>query len=379
MDKIKVLVVDDSVFMRNTISKIIANDEIEVIATAVNGQDAVKKTMELSPDIITMDIEMPVMTGLEALQIIMDEKPTPVLMLSTLTAEGAEETMKALSIGAVDFITKKPAFTEVAGLKDEIIHKITSIANNNDIKVLMRRKNRMIQMRKSVKNEETNPNNTEIGTKLAERVKQKSALNNAVHAAKRPKASDIHLICIGISTGGPPALMEVIKRLPGDLPVCILVAQHMPPFFTKSLAERLNGVTKLTVKEAENGDKILPGYIYIAPGGMQMSVTRRRTICISEEPLTELFKPSVNYLITSVAEVFRNLAVGIIMTGMGHDGKEGIAKLKAAGGYSISQDIESCVVAGMPRTIIDADLADEIHSLKDMADTIASLFGLKAI
>lgn len=380
MDPIKVLVVDDSVFMRSTISKIISCDEILVIDTASNGRDAVEKAARLNPDVITMDIEMPIMNGLEALKIIMENHPIPTLMVSTLTGEGAEATIEALSIGAIDFITKKPAFTEMHSMKDDLINKILTIGRSNQIRNQLRRRSQLMQMKKAMKKDEVTDSVAKAMTqKLAEKAKQKPANIVLAPDRHRPKAKDIDIIAIGISTGGPVALFELISRLPATIPVPIVIAQHMPPYFTRTLAERLNAGSELNVKEAADGDKLLPGWVYLAQGGRQMRVTRKSTLLINDDPIDELYKPSVNIMISSVAEVYKAGGIGIIMTGMGHDGREGIKKLNQAGGYAISQDVESCVVPGMPKSIIEAQLAHEIHSLGEMPNAICSFFGLTAI
>lgn len=385
MDKIKVIVVDDSVFMRKALTKIINSDDIEVIETAVNGKDAIEKIKEFQPDLVTLDIEMPIMNGIEALKVIMQECPVPVIMISTLTSEGADATIEALSNGAVDFVTKKAAFTEMNLLQDEILGKIRSVANNkalrNQLKrrsLILQKKNEFIQNVTTQTEKKVSASHIEIAKQLAERSKQRKASYIQKSNRKRPEANEIELIVIGISTGGPVALLELFKHLPGNIPVPILVAQHMPPYFTKSLADRLNGLSELNIKEAEEGDTIKPGYVYFAPGGRQMTVNKKLNLCISDEPRNELYKPSVNVLMNSAIDVFGKSVVGIIMTGMGHDGRDALKRLHSIGGYVISQDIDSCVVAGMPRSVIDAGIADEIHPLNDLPDAIASLFNLTA-
>lgn len=385
MDKIKVIVVDDSVFMRKALTKIINSDDIEVIETAVNGKDAIEKIKEFQPDLVTLDIEMPIMNGIEALKVIMQECPVPVIMISTLTSEGADATIEALSNGAVDFVTKKAAFTEMNLLQDEILGKIRSVANNkalrNQLKrrsLILQKKNEFIQNVTTQTEKKVSASHLEIAKQLAERSKQRKASYIQKSNRKRPEANEIELIVIGISTGGPVALLELFKHLPGNIPVPILVAQHMPPYFTKSLADRLNGLSELNIKEAEDGETIKPGNVYFAPGGRQMTVNKKLNLCISDEPRNELFKPSVNVLMNSAIDVFGKSMVGIIMTGMGHDGRDALKRLHSIGGYVISQDIDSCVVAGMPRSVIDAGIADEIHPLNDLPDAIASLFNLTA-
>ncbi len=375
MEPIRVLVVDDSIFMRRTISKLISSDQILVVDTACNGREAIDKIIEHNPDIVTLDIEMPIMNGLEALKEIMENHPLPVLMLSTLTSDGADATIEALSNGAIDFITKKAAFTEMNSIKDELIEKILSIGKNSSIKNQLRRKSQLINMKKNIN--KTDESDSGLSKKLIEKARQKSSQSTYKTSDNRPK--NISIVTIGISTGGPVALNDLLSHLPGNIPVPILIAQHMPPYFTKSLAERLNNSSKLNVKEAENGDKAMPGWVYLAPGGKQMTINKRFLISIGDDPKDELYKPSVNVLLGSVAESFSSNSVGIIMTGMGHDGRESAKKVKSSGGFMIAQDLDSCVVPGMPKSIIDNHLADEIHSLSDMPEAIASLFGLQAI
>ncbi len=363
MKKIRVLIVDDSLFMRRTLTRIISNEQIEVIDTAVNGKEGVEKALALKPDVITMDIEMPVMTGLEALKIIMDKMPTPILMVSTLTSEGAEATVEALSNGAMDFITKRSAFTEMHSLKDELIDKIVELGSSPSIKTqLMKRK---LKSRYSGK----------YGT---DHIKPTtgSYQSNSLTGRAKPKASNIGIVAIGISTGGPVALHEVIPNLPKEFPVPIVIAQHMPPYFTKTLADRLNSKSQLCVKEAEDNERLQAGCCYIAPGGKIMTISRWKKIMISDEPSTELFKPSVNVLVDSVNNVYDGNAVAVIMTGMGSDGAEAMAKLHGNGGYVISQSPESCVVPGMPNSVIKRNAVDEIIPLANIAEYLASLFNL---
>jgi len=380
MQKLRVLVVDDSVFMRKTISRIIACDTIEVIETAVNGKDAIEKIKKFEPDVVTLDIEMPIMNGLDALKIIMEEQPVPVIMVSTLTGEGADATLEAFSLGAVDFVTKKQAFNEMYSLKDELISKIQNVGNNRSLRNQLKHKAKMLSMRRQINTDKSKDVNAfNIADKLAERARQKAIKPNYTGMRKRPPSNEVEIIAIGISTGGPVALNELFSHLSGNIPVPIVIAQHMPPYFTKSLADRLNGISPLTIKEAEDSEKLRSGYAYIAPGGKQMTINKRMNIVISEEPKDELYKPSVNVLVNSIADVFGKKAVGIIMTGMGSDGRDSLKRLHSLGGYVISQDIDSCIVAGMTRSVIDAGIADEIHPLNDLAAVISSMFGLTAI
>lgn len=364
MNKIKILVIDDSFFMRKAITKILTTDETEVIDTASNGKEGVEKALLLNPDVITMDIEMPIMNGLDAVKGIMEKKQIPILMLSTLTTEGAEATVEALSRGAIDFVTKKAAFTEISSLAEEILGKIKAIAGNKTISSKIGRQLQLTRERLM---------NSRNEVVLTTKKTSKDNLKNF----KRPELSNIQIIVIGISTGGPAALNEFVPKLSSKIPVPIVVAQHMPPFFTKSLADRLNSNSTLKVKEIENADKLIPGYMYICPGGKQTLINKNMMVTLSDEPKQELFKPSVNVLLNSVIDSYNKNVVGIIMTGMGNDGSKSLKRLSEVGGYIISQDVDSCVVAGMPKAVIDLNIANEIHPLCDMAETINSLFHLR--
>jgi two-component system chemotaxis response regulator CheB len=362
MKKIRVLVVDDSFFMRKAITKIISNDEIEVIDTAENGQEAIKKNRELHPDLITMDVEMPVMNGIDALKEIMRVKPTPVIMLSTITTEGANLTVEALSLGAMDFITKKNAFKEMDSIKDELVSKILNVSRNSDVKnQVLRRTSLLLNKRKGVTTQQNAP--TE---------KSKSTTSNKT--VRRPKSNDVDIILIGISTGGPVALMDVIPKLDANINKPILIAQHMPPHFTKSLAQRLDQHSKLNVKEADDDDRILPGNVYIAPGGLQTRVRRNGKLQINDDPPNELYKPSVNVLLDSATDIYGKRTLCFIMTGMGKDGADACERLKQKNGFVVAQKPETCVVPGMPSAVISKDLQDEIISLNNIPNYLNSIF-----
>ncbi|MDQ1266850.1 MAG: Protein-glutamate methylesterase/protein-glutamine glutaminase [Bacteroidota bacterium] len=368
---IKLLIVDDSIFIRTTLKKILKHPEIEIVDTAPNGKIGVERVIELQPDVVTMDIEMPVMNGIEALREIMDKNPVPVIMVSTLTKEGADVTLEALTLGAVDFITKRAAFDEAQGMKEELLSKILAIGHNP---VLRNRFKAELQRKKSGCRTESQS----VAQRVAEIIGKKRGLE--LSGAKHiPLSNEIEAIGIGISTGGPNALQVLFRKLPADIPVPILIAQHMPPFFTKSLAERLDKLSQISVKEAQDGDRLERGKAYIAPGGRQMTVNKRRKISISDEPANSLYKPCVNVLLDSMIDVFDNRMVGIIMTGMGHDGQTALKRLHDRKGYVIAQDLDSCVVGGMPKSVMDVNAADDIQSLEDLPQAIASLFGLNEV
>ena len=341
--KIRVLVVDDSAFMRKALSMMLLKDpEIEVVGTARNGEDGLEKIRQLRPDVVTLDIEMPRMDGLTALKIIMKEMPLPVLMVSSLTTEGAESTLEALDIGAVDFIPKGLSYVSLDIVKIEaiLIEKVKGVAKN----------------------------------------RRRTAFPSAPKRVHVPPSGWIkvsgpkEVVAIGTSTGGPPALQKVLPRIPADFPVGILIVQHMPPTFTKSLADRLNGQSAIHVKEAEEGDRVEPGVALLAPGDRHMIAQGRsgiRRIHLSEKPDDTLHRPSVDVMTLAVAEAYGGKSLGVILTGMGHDGLEGMGKMKQKGATILAQDEASCVVYGMPRSVVEAGLADKVLPLGEIARGIA--------
>ena len=351
---IKLLIADDSSFMRKAICTIVEKDsDIKVIGFARNGEEAVKLVKELNPDILTLDIEMPVLNGLEALKIIMEENPLPVIMLSSLTKEGASETLKALELGAVDYIPKeiKNTTLDILKIENEIIEKIKLIA----------RKKYIIRSQIIRKNKERK-NNENLKYYISDDLKDKK---------------NVKIIAIGSSTGGPGALQQIITKLPNNLPCSIVIAQHMPSGFTKAFAERLNSISDIKVKEAEDCENLEDGVVYIAPGNFNMYLIKdfsKILIKIDEKDFGSLYKPSVDVLISSVAEIYGKNAVGIILTGMGCDGLKGMQKLKEKNGYIIAQDENTSIIYGMPKAVIDNNLANKICPIDEIAKEIISLF-----
>jgi len=355
LQKIRVVIVDDSAFMRKSLSMMLEGDEsISVIGTARDGIEGYELIKREKPDIVTLDIEMPRMDGLTALKKIMKDCPTSVLMVSSLTTEGADATLKALEYGAVDFISKEMSFVSIniSKIKEDLIRKVKSIV---------------------------------LHKRSVERIKriQTSFMraSNVADVAVRSKTiptQDYKAIAIGISTGGPLSLQKVIPKLSGKIKVPVFIVQHMPPHFTKSLADRLNSMSELEVKEAENGDVIKDGQVYIAPGGFHMFVKNGNShspiIKISDTPSDTLHRPSVDVMVDSVVDFYGKKALGIIMTGMGKDGLNGIAKLKGLGGTCIAQNEESCVVYGMPKAIVDAGFADAVLSLEEIPNLLNKVF-----
>ncbi len=354
-EKIKVLVVDDSAFMRKAIRGMLDDDpDITVIDVARNGKEAVTKVAELKPDVVTMDVEMPVMDGITALKLIMAETPTPVIMLSSLTVEGAKATLDAFELGALDFIPKHldELSFNIFKVKEMITGKIKAVANT--------------RVRKKVHNDSV--------TTIKDR---RIGIKNDAHPAAHHSAHRIALVAIGASTGGPKAVQEVIESLPEGLPVAIIIVQHMPRNFTAPYAERLNHFSHLKVKHAENGDIIEPGVVYVAPGGCQMRVVKKNALqarlVIETEPADSIYKPSVDISFKSVAESFPGRALGVILTGMGNDGMQGMKAIKQTGGKTLAQDEASCVVYGMPKAVIDENIQDKIVSLDNMAGEIVNM------
>lgn len=334
---LRVLVVDDSAFFRRLLGEVLGEDPaLRVAGVARDGRDAVEKVRNLRPDVITLDVNMPEMNGLEALRLIMQDTPTPVVMLSSLTTEGAEETLEALQEGAVDFLCK-PALREAHGpWEDEIITKVKVAARAN----LGRR-----------------------GTV--------SRAHLATPAGGRRKAGGARILAIGTSTGGPKALQEVIPRLPGNLPVGVLVVQHMPPGFTRTLAQRLDAVSPLQVKEAEQGEPVRPGTVYLAPGDYHLRVNPRGEVQLGQDPPIASLRPSVDAMFESVAQVYGAGVVAAVLTGMGSDGTRGAGLVKRAGGWILAEDQSTCVVYGMPRSVIEEGYADRVVPLGEVADELA--------
>ncbi len=353
MGQIKAVVVDDSAFMRKSISIMLESDtDIQVVGIARDGLEGYNLVKSLKPDIVTLDIEMPKMDGITALQKIMQDCPTSVIMLSSLTTEGADVTIKALEYGAADFIPKELSYINVniIRIKDDLINKVKEIVKQRNLRERLKR----------IQHSDGNLNSAA----------QKTAsvpLKNLPHISYKA-------IALGVSTGGPFSLQKVIPRLSKDLNIPIFIVQHMPPKFTKSLAERLNNLSELEVKEAENNEAVRKGVVYIAPGGFHMTVSKsdsgREFIRISKEPSTTLHCPSVDVMVESVVNIYGKHALGVIMTGMGKDGFEGIKQLKTEGGYCIAQDEVSCVVYGMPKAIVDGGFADVISPLENISEII---------
>ena len=341
---VRVLVVDDSALMRKLIPQMLAADEsIEVVGTAMDGNFCLKKIEELKPNVVTLDLEMPGMNGIDTLKEIMRRQPVPVIVFSSHSTEGASVTMKALGLGAFDFVTKpKDATAHMAETARELIAKVKAAAE-------CKLRPRMLP-----------------GTPPK---KEKAPVSSA---------SPNKVVAIGVSTGGPQALEYVLSQLPGDFPGAITVVQHMPDGFTDMFARRLDELCPLRVKEAQSGDVLQPGRVLICPGNRHMKVKRLPLgdiVVLGDEARVNGHRPSADVLLRSVADEFKAQAVGVLMTGMGDDGAEGLGAVKKEGGMTIAQSEESCVVYGMPKAAIERGYAIRVVGLDVMASTLQAICG----
>ncbi|MDL3983955.1 protein-glutamate methylesterase/protein-glutamine glutaminase [Shewanella xiamenensis] len=365
---IKVLVVDDSSFFRRRVSEIVNQDpELEVIATAANGAEAVKMAVELNPQVITMDIEMPVMDGITAVREIMAKCPTPILMFSSLTHDGAKATLDALDAGALDFLPKR--FEDIATNKDEAI-----LLLQQRVKALGRRRIFRPVARPSVAPIPPRPSTGSVLGNVATPVQSAPApVRTSPVSSIRASGKQYKLLLIGTSTGGPVALQKILTQFPANYPHPILLIQHMPAAFTPAFANRLNGLCKIEVKEAANGDILRPGCAYLAPGGMQMMVERTGVtgrIKVLAGSAEMNYKPCVDITFASASKAYGGDVLAVVLTGMGADGREGARMLKSAGATIWAQDEASCVVYGMPQAVASAGIATQSISLEHMAESI---------
>jgi two-component system chemotaxis response regulator CheB len=346
-ERVRVLVVDDSALMRKLIPMILERDpDIEVVGTAMDGAFAIKKIAELQPDVVTLDLEMPRMDGIETLRTIMRNVPLPVIVFSTHSREGAYSTFKALALGAIDFVAKPK--DAAAGNLDPVAHALAE-----KIKVAKR------------------AGGPKVLPKLETEPPPKKNRSRASIPPNR-------IIAIGISTGGPIALQYVLAQIPADFPASIVIVQHMPEGFTDMFARRLDECCALEVQEAKSGDLLLAGRVLICPGNRHMMVRRMprgEMVVLSDGPTINGHRPSVDVLFHSVAQEFALTAVGILMTGMGDDGAEGLGAIKAAGGITIAQSEDTCVVGGMPRAAIMKGYANKVLPLDSMASYLISQYG----
>ena len=365
---VKVLVVDDSGFFRRRVSEILSADpNIQVVGTATNGKEAIDQALALKPDVITMDYEMPMMDGITAVRHIMQRCPTPVLMFSSLTHEGARVTLDALDAGAVDFLPKN--FEDISRnpekVKQLLCEKILSISRSN------RRANTYSAPAPVAAPAPTPaPSSVSSYGSNAPARPAPAPIPARTHApassSPAPKRKAYKLVAIGTSTGGPVALQRVLTQLPANFPAPIVLIQHMPAAFTKAFAERLDKLCRISVKEAEDGDILRPGLALLAPGGKQMMIDGRGAVKILPGDERLNYKPCVDITFGSAAKSYGDKVLAVVLTGMGADGREGARLLKQGGSAIWAQDEASCVIYGMPMAIVKAELADAVYSLDDI-------------
>jgi two-component system, chemotaxis family, protein-glutamate methylesterase/glutaminase len=363
LSKIKVLIVDDSAFMRKLIGDFLSEQpQIEVIGTARNGEDALKKWRDCKPDVITLDVEMPKLNGLEVLKVIMKEKPLPIVMLSSTTKEGADITLQAIQAGAVDFVAKPSGSISIDlhKVKAELIEKVISASEANLTKI-----NMISDSKKATKtinkSQGMDTANSDKAAKLFYPGKKRE-----YHAKK--------VVCIGTSTGGPRALQQVLTTLPKDISAPILVVQHMPAGFTKSLANRLDSLCEITVKEAVDGELLQKGTAYIAPGGWHLEVKSIGTslaVSLCNSDPRNGHRPSVDVMFESIARIKHVMKISVIMTGMGSDGSKGLVEMKKHGSVkAIAESQETSIVFGMPKAAIATNMVDEVTNVENIARSI---------
>jgi two-component system, chemotaxis family, protein-glutamate methylesterase/glutaminase len=339
--RIKVLIVDDSAFMRTTLSRMVAYDPgLWVVGTAASGTEALQKIVTLDPNVITLDLEMPGLDGLETLRRIMAQFPRPVIMVSSATLKNAEATFLALAAGAFDYVPKElsPTSLDIFHIREDLVAKIKAAAESRQPRV---------------------------GLNLGRKPPRPADLASKVVEHGTPA-----IVAVGISTGGPKALQDMLPLLPADVPVPILVVQHMPAGFTGPFAKRLNDLCAVTICEASHGQVIQPGVVYLAPAGFHMTVERpgnsRMLISLLGKAENQLHVPSVDVMMQSVASAFHSEAMGVIMTGMGSDGAQGMNAIHREGGFTVGQDEPSCAVYGMPRVCAEMGILDRVVPLSQI-------------
>ena len=342
---VRVLVADDSAFMRTALTRMIESDPgLRVSGTAQNGIETLEKITTLQPDVVTLDVEMPKLNGLETLKRIMQETPRPVIMVSSLTQEGAETTLDALANGAFDYVPKQLSYVslDIIKIRDDLVEKIKAAAESGRRKPVGRI---------------TQPPSGEV----------KASPSAGLHVPPS-------VVALGTSTGGPKALQQILPTLPADLPVGVLVVQHMPQGFTGPFARRLDGLCKASVREAVHDEPVEAGVVYIAPAGQHMTVLRRTpskvAIRLSHSPDNRPHIPSVDVMMLSVAEVYGAFSMGIIMTGMGADGLQGMQAIARQGGITVGQDEASCTVYGMPRSCAEAGVLQRVVPIPRIPEQI---------
>jgi two-component system chemotaxis response regulator CheB len=344
---IRLLITDDSAFCRYSITRLVNTDrDIEIVGYAKDGVEALEKVKELHPDVMTLDVEMPHLDGLHTLEKVMVENPLPVIMVSSLTDEHSDTTIRALELGAVDYFLKANPSCPVScfGVENVLLDKIKAAAKINR-------------------------------SKLAAAVTPSG--RNIRPVSKRPTAGGNgvprKIVAVASSTGGPGALYKFIPFIPADIPAALFIVQHMPAGFTRSLADRLNELSQVSVKEAEDGDKLSEGQAILAKGGYHMLIDRGYRVRLTKDPPVFGLRPAADITMSSVAPLYGKDIIFVVLTGMGSDGTKGAVLVKNAGGHIIAQDEESCIVYGMPRSVVEAGVADKVLPLTSIAEEVARL------
>ncbi len=343
--RIRVLIVDDSLFMRAAIAKTLSTAAFEIVGQAKDGKDALAQLAKLKPDVLTMDFNMPGMNGAETVRAVMQQQPTPVVMFSAHTKQGAKETFDALAAGAVDFVTKPAGevSTDLSKIADELVRKLTaaSISRPRITAPPSRPSGQMPAIRPTM---------------------QGLGIRPATLSGAAPR-----LCVIGVSTGGPAALSELIPALPPDLKLAVVVVQHMPAGFTQTLAERLDATSKVTVREAQHGEKPVAGTVLIAPGDKHLEFDERGHVVLTDGPMVNGCRPAADVTMISAAKVYGRRCLAVVMTGMGKDGAAGALAIKRADGKTLAQDQATSVIYGMPKAAVDIGAIDEVAPLGDIA------------
>ncbi len=335
--KIRVLIVDDSLFMRAAISKALAREPFEVVGQAKDGNDALAQIAKLKPDVVTMDFNMPGMNGAQTVRAVMQQRPTPVVMFSAHTKQGAKETFDALAAGAVDFVTKPAGevSTDLSKIAEDLVAKLTIAASARPRAAMP-----------------AGPVRT----------------SGAISTVKTPLPLGVPRLCVlAVSTGGPAALSELVPSLPAELKLALVIVQHMPAGFTAALAERLDADSRISVREARTGDRPFPGTVLIAPGDHHLEFDDRGHVVITEGPMVNGCRPAADVTMLSAARIYERRSLAVVMTGMGKDGAAGALAIKRAGGKTLAQDQATSVIYGMPKAAIDAGAIDEVCALGDIA------------
>jgi two-component system chemotaxis response regulator CheB len=356
MKKVRALVVDDSAYNRMAIAQMLASDEgIEVVGSAIDGVDAISKTLRLQPDVITLDLEMPNMDGFTFLRWLMKERPTPVLVLSSLS--DSRSVFRALELGAVDFLAKPEVriSKSIVSIQNDLVAKIHTILN--------------LEMAK-------------VKSTIELLSREQAAPVARKEEEARPAYGQIEVVAIASSTGGPPAIQAILSALPADLSAGIVIAQHMPPGFTKSFAERLNKLSSIVVSEAAAGDRVQPGTALIAPGGYHLLVRKDHRGLVTElvpRSSSDKYVPSADRMMVSVAEACGSAVLGVVLTGMGKDGAEGVIAIKKKRGRCLAESEESAVIFGMPQEAIRTGAVDKVLPLNKMAAEITTRCALRKV